>query len=69
MSIQARAKEAKSASIKLAALDSSIKDKALEAIATMLEERKNEIIEANQEDYARSVQENLEGPLLKRLKI
>jgi len=68
MSIQARAKEAKSASINLAALDSSVKNKALEAIAVMLEERKNEIIEANQEDYARSVKENLEGPLLKRLK-
>lgn len=67
MTIQDRAKAAKEASIHLAALDTDVKNKALEAIASRLEARKQEIIEANREDYNRSVNEQLEGPLLKRL--
>lgn len=67
MTIKNRARAAKQASIQLAALDAAVKNQALEAIALKLEERKQEIIEANREDYARSVKENLEGPLLKRL--
>lgn len=68
MTIIERAKAAKHASIRLAALDSETKDRALEAIAIRLEERKSEIIAANDKDYARSVEEKLDGPLLKRLR-
>jgi glutamate-5-semialdehyde dehydrogenase (EC 1.2.1.41) len=58
MTIRERAKAAKHASIRLAALDTETKDRALEAIAIRLEERKSEIIAANDKDYARSVEEN-----------
>jgi glutamate-5-semialdehyde dehydrogenase len=68
MTIQERAKAAKKASILLAALDSDIKNKALEAIATRLEERKDEIIKANRIDCTQSEKDELAGPLLKRLK-
>ncbi len=37
-------------------------------MASALESNKDDIIRANQEDYERSVKENLAGPLLKRLK-
>lgn len=68
MSIKQRAVDAKKASLKLAALESEVKNKALEAIANRLEERKNDVIAANREDYQRSLEENLDPPLLKRLK-
>ena len=67
MTIQIRAKAAKSASLRLAALDGATKNKALEAIAIRLEARKAEVIAANREDYARSQAQHLDGPLLKRL--
>jgi len=68
MTIKDRAEEARKASITLAALDGETKNRALEAIALKLEERKEAIAAANREDYERSVAEELAGPLLKRLK-
>lgn len=68
MTIQERAQAAKKASLILAALDSNIKNNALEAIAKGLEEGKDEIIKANKEDYKQSEKDELAGPLLKRLK-
>jgi glutamate-5-semialdehyde dehydrogenase len=68
MEIKDKAIEAKAASIKLAALDTETKDRALEAIAVKLEERKDEIIKANREDCERSEKEKIAGPILKRLK-
>ena len=59
---------AKKASIGLAALPSNVKNEALAQIAKALLEHSNEIIEANKKDLARSEQENLGTPLLKRLK-
>ncbi|MDP4181984.1 MAG: glutamate-5-semialdehyde dehydrogenase [Bacillota bacterium] len=68
MNIIEMAAKAKEASIKLSAINGDKKNKALERIAIKLEERKNEIIEANKEDIQRSEKENLAAPLLKRLK-
>ncbi len=68
MKIIEKAVAAKEASIKLAALDSETKDRALEMIAVKLEERKDEIIAANREDCERSEKEEIAGPILKRLK-
>ncbi|PKM94202.1 MAG: glutamate-5-semialdehyde dehydrogenase [Firmicutes bacterium HGW-Firmicutes-1] len=68
MSIQNMASAAKAASIQTAALDGDIKNKALEAIALALEANKEAIMKANSNDLRRSEQENLELPLLKRLK-
>ncbi len=68
MKIIDKAIAAKAASIKLAALDTETKDRALEMIAVKLEERKDEIIAANREDCERSEQEKIAGPILKRLK-
>lgn len=62
------AAKAKEASIKLAAMETGAKNRALLQIAAALEYRKDEIIKANSEDLARSEKENLPGPLLKRLK-
>ncbi len=67
MTIRDKAKAAKSASFKLAALDSATKDAALELIALRLESRKDEIIAANREDCARSEKEQIAAPILKRL--
>lgn len=52
----------------MAALPSNVKNEALAQIAKALLEHSNEIIEANKKDLARSEQENLGTPLLKRLK-
>ncbi len=68
MKIIDKAIAAKAASIKLAALDTETKDRALEMIAIKLEERKDEIIAANREDCERSEKEKIAGPILKRLK-
>ncbi len=68
MTIRDKAKAAKAASLKLAALDSATKDAALELIALRLESRKDEIIAANREDCARSEKEQIASPILKRLK-
>lgn len=68
MNISEMAQSAKEAALKLAACDSTLKNKALEQIAQTLEQNKEAIIRANQEDLKRSQQENLAVPLLKRLK-
>lgn len=59
---------AKSASIKLAAVDTQIKNKALAQIAEALRENSAQIISANKEDLAKAEADNLAVPLLKRLK-
>ena len=68
MSIKKRAVEARKASLKLAALDGKVKNHALDSMAKALEDRKDEIIRANRDDYLRSEKENVPAPLLKRLK-
>lgn len=68
MSIKKFAGQVKGASIKLAAMSTDQKNKALAQIAQSLIDRKNEIIKANQEDLARSEKENIPSSLLKRLK-
>jgi len=59
---------AKKASIELAAASSEVKNNALKNIAAKLWEKRTLIIVANQADLAQSRSENLEMPLLKRLK-
>lgn len=59
---------AKRASIELAAASSELKNSALKNIATKLWEKRSLIIEANNADLKQSEEENLEMPLLKRLK-
>lgn len=68
MDIREVAYLAKKASIKLAAADTELKNKALKEISRLIEVRKEEIFKANQEDLQRSEKENLASPLLKRLK-
>ncbi len=68
MSMTDLARRAKAASIKLAAANTELKNRALAQIAGSLEKHKEEIIRANREDLARSEKENLSAPLLKRLK-
>lgn len=59
---------AKKASIELAASSTELKNKALESIADKLWAKRDLIIEANQADLDQSLSENLDMPLLKRLK-
>lgn len=68
MDIREVAVLAKKASIKLAAADTELKNKALKEIARILEAKKEEIFKANAEDLKRSEEEKLAAPLLKRLK-
>ena len=67
MTIKDLAQQAKQASIQLAATSTELKNKALEAIAQKLTAHAADIAAANEQDVARSKQENLEAPLLKRL--
>ena len=60
--------QAKKASIKLATLSTKIKNKALKNIAEVLIANKKMIITANQLDLEQSEAEQLEAPLLKRLR-
>ncbi len=62
-----KAKMAREASILLSATSSEIKNNALITIAKALEEYKEEIFSANQEDCERSLKEEISAPLLKRL--
>jgi glutamate-5-semialdehyde dehydrogenase len=62
------ARQVKEASIKLAGVDTELKNKALARIAEAIQHRKSEIIDANQEDMQRSKADGLSQPLLKRLK-
>lgn len=68
MSIKNMASAAKEASIQMAALEGELKNKALEAIGQALLGHQASILEANMKDLARSEKENLDLPLLKRLK-
>lgn len=68
MDITASAKQAKSASIHLAATESERKNNALAAIAEALKTRTAEIVEANCKDLEISEKNELAAPLLKRLK-
>jgi len=68
MNISEIATAAKSASIRLAAIETDIKNNALAQIVTALNQRSAEIIAANQQDLAEAKKKNLAGPLLKRLK-
>ena len=68
MNITEIAAAAKSASIRLAAVNTDIKNNALEEIAKALNHRSSEIITANQQDIAEAEKNNLASPLLKRLK-
>lgn len=68
MDIQQSSQAAKKASITLAAASTELKQKALENVAKKLAEHTSEIIAANKIDIERSEKENLEAPLLKRLK-
>ncbi len=65
--ITQRAMAAKQASYAMAALDGEVKDNALQAIAAGLLSNAKAILSANEADLARSREENLAAPLLKRL--
>jgi glutamate-5-semialdehyde dehydrogenase len=68
MNIQQMAEKAKAASIRLAATDGSLRNKALEQIILLLNENRSEIETANQTDLDKARAEFLPDPLLKRLK-
>jgi len=68
MSICQTASVAKSASIRLAAVKSDVKNGALAQICRALQAKKAEIVSANQKDLAAAEKNYLAGPLLKRLK-
>jgi len=68
MKISERAAAAKTASIRLGAVKTEVKNAALTEIAKALQERSAEIIAANQRDVAAAERDNLAAPLLKRLK-
>lgn len=68
MDITQLARAAKAASIKLAAVDTNTKNKALSQIAEALRGNSAQIIAANNEDLKKAQAENLAAPLLKRLK-
>ncbi|UCG14074.1 MAG: glutamate-5-semialdehyde dehydrogenase [Deltaproteobacteria bacterium] len=68
MDIKTAAQTAKAASIQLAATETTVKNKGLQAIADALWEKKQAILEANEEDLTLSRENNLAPPLLKRLK-
>ena len=68
MSIADIAKQAKKASIQLAAVKSSVKNAALGEIAKALKQNSDKIISANKKDLADAEKNKLSAPLLKRLK-
>src|ERR671938_404528 len=61
--------QAKAASRTLATLDTETKNRALEAIATALEERATEILEANERDMEAGREAELTSSLLDRLQL
>ena len=67
MTINEMAKEARNASISLAAIDGVTKNKALQCIASELVRYKAQIQEANALDLQKAKEEALDLPLLKRL--
>ena len=68
MDIQQIAQQAKAASVRLAALDSDTKNKALQEIIHQLQAQREAILKANQADLAQAEKEGLAAPLLKRLR-
>lgn len=62
------AQKAKNASLQMAAISSDIKNRALQAMAKALTNNATAIFEANHADITRSQNENLDAPMLKRLK-
>ena len=68
METKVMAKNAKKASILMTSIVSNTKNTALENIALKLDEKRKYIIEKNKVDLERSIKENLDAPLLKRLK-
>ncbi len=68
MNIIETAQKAKTASLQMAAISSDIKNQALQAMAKALTNNAAAIFEANHADIARSQSENLDAPMLKRLK-
>ena len=68
MDIEQKAKQAKAASIHLAAVSATQKNEALGNIARTLLARKDEIINTNQLDLTKAKADKLAPPLLKRLK-
>jgi len=68
MDIQTAAQAAKAASIPLAATETALKNRALQAIAAALSAEKKAILEANEKDLELGRQSNLASPLMKRLK-
>lgn len=68
MDIRTIAAQAKTAAMRMAALGTEQKNRALADIAEALEARKADILAANRNDLARSESEHLASPLLKRLK-
>lgn len=67
MEMKNRGKIARNAGILLAATHEDIRNKGLLSIAKGLEENKAALIAANKKDIERSIEEQLETPLLKRL--
>ncbi len=68
MNISETAQAAKLASLHLAAAQTDIKNNALAEIARALKRYSGEIVSANKEDLVIAKNDNLAGPLLKRLK-
>ncbi len=68
MTVKQLAANAKAAAIKLAAKNEVDKNKALAAIAKALQENSDAIISANQKDLEKAELDNLDKPLVKRLK-
>ena len=68
MNIQTIAYQCKKAAIFTASLSSQIKNRALQNIIDNLKENSSLIIEANEKDLGRAKKDNLEAPLMKRLK-
>jgi len=68
MGAESLARECRSAGILLAAVSSEIKNNALLNIIKVLKEEQNSIITANKRDMELAQQQNLDAPLLKRLK-
>ncbi len=68
MDMRTLAQNAKQAAILLSGISSEQKNKALEAIAERLNQYKEDIFKANEQDVERSLGENLAAPLIKRLR-
>ena len=68
MDISSAAKAAKTAAFQLAAIETGLKNNALQAIADEMRAHKATILEANEKDLDFSRKNNLAQPLLKRLK-